>query len=59
VVKVMTMDPDPADRRPFVFSDVSLQGLFVWFTAAATILLFFYWNGLKDMAEAAARHLLT
>ncbi|MEQ8788194.1 MAG: NADH-quinone oxidoreductase subunit N [Pirellulaceae bacterium] len=59
VVKVMTMDPDPADRRPFSFSDVSLQGLFVWFTAAATVLLFFYWNGLKDVAEAAARHLLT
>jgi NADH-quinone oxidoreductase subunit N len=59
VVKVMTMDPDSPDRRPFTFSDVSLQGLFVWFTAAATVLLFFYWNGLKDLAEAAARHLLT
>ena len=59
VVKVMTMDPEPESRRPFAFSDVSLQGLYIWFTAAATVLLFFWWNGLKDMAEAAARHLLS
>jgi NADH-quinone oxidoreductase subunit N len=59
VVKVMTMDPEPENRPPFAFSDVSLQGLYVWFTAAATVLLFFWWNGLKDMAEAAARHLLS
>jgi NADH-quinone oxidoreductase subunit N len=59
IVKTMTMDPEPRERRPVAFSDVSLQGAYVWlFGALPTIVLFFAWNQLSEMADAAARHLL-
>jgi len=59
VVKTMTMDPEPRERRPIAFSDVSLQGAYVWlFGALPTVVLFFAWNQLSELANAAARHLL-
>jgi NADH-quinone oxidoreductase subunit N len=58
VVKVMTMDPEPADRVPFTFSSVSLQGAYVWLVTAPTVALFFFWDQLNLWAQAAASHLL-
>lgn len=58
VAKVMTMDPEPEDRRPFVFSDVSLQGAYVWFLTLPTALLMLNWDVLNRWAQAAAKYLL-
>jgi NADH-quinone oxidoreductase subunit N len=57
VAKVMTIDPEPAHRRPFVFSDVSLPGAFLWLITLPTIGLIINWNGLNQVAMAAARYL--
>jgi NADH-quinone oxidoreductase subunit N len=59
IVKTMTMDEPPLDRRPFVFADVSLQGVYIWLITAPTVLLILNWEGLKQWSEAAARFLLT
>jgi NADH-quinone oxidoreductase subunit N len=59
VVKVMTMEDEPEDRRPFVYSDVSLQSVFVWLLTAPTALLMLNWNVLNQWAQAAARQLLS
>ncbi|QDU95404.1 NADH-quinone oxidoreductase subunit N [Lignipirellula cremea] len=59
VVKTMTMDPEPENRRPFHFSSVSLQGMYVCAMAAAMVVLFIFWNGLSEAASAAARNLLS
>ena len=58
VVKVMTMDEEPADRPPFVYSEVSLQGAFVWLITAPTLLLILNWNVLSEWASAATLYLL-
>ena len=58
IVKVMTMDPEPEDRRPFVFPDVSLQGLFIWCLTLPTALLMLNWDVLNRWAQAAAKYLL-
>ncbi len=58
VAKVMTMDPEPEDRQPFVFSDVSLQGAYIWFLTLPTLLLMLNWDVLNRWAEAAATYLL-
>lgn len=58
VVKVMTMEEEPADRPPFVYSEVSLQGAFVWLVTAPTVLLILNWNGLSEWARAASLYLL-
>ncbi len=57
VIKTMTIDPEPADRVPFAFSDVSLPGAFVWAVTLPTILLFVFWSWLGDWALAAASSL--
>lgn len=57
VVKVMTLDPEPADRVPFDLPDV-LQRTYVVFCAAAVVFLFFSWEPLSIMARAAARSVL-
>jgi NADH-quinone oxidoreductase subunit N len=59
IVKTMTIDEPPANRRPFTFPDVSLQGVYIWFLTAPTLLLILNWEGLKRWSEAAARHLLS
>ncbi|MBC8355631.1 MAG: NADH-quinone oxidoreductase subunit N [Planctomycetes bacterium] len=58
VVKVMTMEEEPADRRPFVYPEVSLQGAFVWLVTAPTVLLMLNWNALSEWARVATEYLL-
>ena len=58
VVKVMTMEEQPADRPPFVYPEVSLQGAFVWLVTAPTLLLMLNWNVLSEWAHAATLYLL-
>jgi NADH-quinone oxidoreductase subunit N len=59
IVKTMTMDPEPEGRPPFSLSSVSLAGAYVWLVTAPTLVLFFAWDLLNQMAMAAARHLLS
>lgn len=57
VAKVMTIDEEPEDRRPFVFSDVSLSGAFLWLLVLPTVGLIVFWDGLSQLALAAAKNL--
>lgn len=57
VAKVMTIDEEPEDRRPFVFSDVSLSGAFLWLLVLPTVGLIVFWDGLSSLALAAAKNL--
>ncbi len=59
VVKVMTMEPEPEDRQPFVFSDVSGQGGFIWALTLPIVVFILYWDGISNWALAAARHLFS
>jgi len=59
VARVMLMDPEPDTRRPFTLSWVSLPGFYVVLIVVPVVFLFFFWNGLSEMAFAAARHLLS
>lgn len=59
VVKVMCIDEAPADRPPFVYSDVSLPGAFLWLITVPTALLIVSWSWLNELALAAARQLLS
>lgn len=58
IVKLMTIDEEPSDRRPFVYSEVSLQSMFVCLMTAPTLLLILNWEVLSRWANAAARYLL-
>ena len=57
VVKIMTIDDEPRDRRPFVFSDVSLASAFLWIITLPTLGLIINWEGLNRLAIAAAQQL--
>ena len=57
VVKVMTIDEEPAERLPLAWSDVSLAGAFLWLITLPTALLMINWNALSNWAHAAARYL--
>lgn len=57
VVKIMTIDEEPRDRRPFVFSDVSLASAFLWLITLPTAALMINWDGLNRLALAAASQL--
>jgi NADH-quinone oxidoreductase subunit N len=59
VVKVMTIDPEPADRPPLVYSDVSLAGAYLWLITLPTAGLIVTWDWLSEMANAAARNLIS
>jgi NADH-quinone oxidoreductase subunit N len=59
IVKTMTIDDPPLDRRPFAFSELSLQGAFVGLLTAPTLILILDWEGLKRWSEAAAQFLLS
>ena len=54
----MTIDPEPPDRPPVVFSDVSLAGAYLWLITLPTIGLIITWDWLSEMALSAARNLL-
>jgi NADH-quinone oxidoreductase subunit N len=58
IVKRMTMDDEPADRRPFVYSEISLQSVFVCVVTAPTLLLILNWEVLSRWATAAGKYLL-
>jgi len=55
VVKVMTIDPEPADRPPAEFSNVFLKGVFVATVTAPLLVLIFGWNWLYEWSLSAAR----
>jgi NADH-quinone oxidoreductase subunit N len=57
VVKVMTIDPEPPDRPPFAYSDVSLAGAYLWLITLPTLALMIYPGALNALATAAAEHL--
>jgi NADH-quinone oxidoreductase subunit N len=59
VVKVMTIDDEPRERLPLAWSDVSLAGAFLWMITLPTAVLIVNWNGLSNMAHAAARYLFS
>ena len=59
VVKVMTIDPEPADRPPLVYSDVSLAGAYLWLITLPTAGLIVTWDWLSELANAAARNLIS
>jgi NADH-quinone oxidoreductase subunit N len=59
VVKVMTIDDEPRDRPPLVYSDVSLAGAYLWMITLPTAGLIVAWDWLSDMAEAAGRNLIS
>ncbi|MFV1965554.1 MAG: NADH-quinone oxidoreductase subunit N [Pirellulaceae bacterium] len=59
VVKVMTIDPEPAHRTAFVYSEISLQGAFVFLLTVPTALFILNWDVLNRWAIEAARYLLT
>jgi NADH-quinone oxidoreductase subunit N len=54
VIRVMTMSPEPANRPPYAFSDVSIQGAFVWALTLPTLALILNWDGVAKWAEVAA-----
>ena len=58
VARVMIIEDEPADRPPFVYPEVSLQGAFVCLMTAPTILLMLNWEGLSQWATAATQYLL-
>jgi hypothetical protein len=55
----MTMDPEPRDRVPVPYADVSLPGLFLWAMTLPTALLIVSWDWLSQLTQAAARNLLS
>jgi NADH-quinone oxidoreductase subunit N len=59
VVKVMALDPEPAERLPFAFPIVSLPGMFLLAITLPTAGLMLNWEGLNKLCLAAARYLLT
>lgn len=59
LVKVMTLDPEPADRLPLDFSLVSLEGVYVVLVTAPVLLLGLGWDALHRWAAAAASTLLS
>jgi NADH-quinone oxidoreductase subunit N len=59
VVKVMTIDEEPRDRPPLVYSDVSLAGAYLWLITIPTAGLIVAWDWLSEMAQAAGRNLIS
>lgn len=59
VVKIMAMDPEPRDRVPLAYSDVSLAGLYLSVITLPTALLIVSWDWLSQVTQAAARNLLS
>ncbi len=52
VAKVMTIDEEPRDRRPFSFSDVSLQGRFLWMITLPTLGLMLSWESVAKLGSS-------
>ncbi|MBP86726.1 MAG: hypothetical protein CMJ64_08425 [Planctomycetaceae bacterium] len=58
IARVMVIEDEPADRQPFVYPEVSLQGAFVCLLTAPAVLLIFDWETLSQWAQAATQYLL-
>jgi NADH-quinone oxidoreductase subunit N len=58
VVKVMTMDPDPAARGPLALSLGTPPGMFLFAVTVPTAVLITCWGFLDQLALGAARQLL-
>lgn len=58
VARVLIIEEEPADRLPFVYPEVSLQGAFICLLTAPTVLLMLKWEWLSQWATAASQYLL-
>lgn len=58
VVKVMTIDPEPATRVPVNFPLVSLSGAYLALITAPILLLIVSWNWIYELARVAAQQLM-
>jgi NADH-quinone oxidoreductase subunit N len=59
LVKIMTLDPEPADRLPVKFSLISPAGVFVVLMTLPIVALGVGWDALNRWAQAAAQTLLS
>lgn len=57
VIKVMTIDPPSEERGPTSVPMLSLSGIYVALVTAPVLLLIIQWDGLREMAMTACRHL--
>lgn len=57
VVKIMTIDPEPADRLPVNVSVLSPAGLYLVLLTLPVVVLGIWFNGLNEKAQDAARGL--
>ena len=58
VVKVMSIDPEPATRVPINFPLVSLSGAYLALITAPVLLLMLSWEWINALARAAAQQLM-
>ena len=59
VIKVMTIDPEPAGRVPINFSAISAEGVYVVLITLPVVILGVWWDPLNRWAQTAAAHLLS
>jgi NADH-quinone oxidoreductase subunit N len=59
VIKVMTIDPEPAGRVPHSFSAISAEGVYVVLITAPVVILGVWWDPLNRWAQMAASNLLS
>lgn len=59
VVKVMIIDPEPADRLPVEFPMVSPRGAYLAVVVLPVLLLGIWWDGLNQLARAATSQLFS
>jgi NADH-quinone oxidoreductase subunit N len=59
VVKLMTMGDEPDHRPPMAIPFFSLRNAYLMLLTAPVVGLIIYWEGISEMAIAAARFLLT
>lgn len=57
VIKVMTIDDEPRDRRPFVMPEVSLAGLYTMAITFPTVALILCWELILQPCQSAAHQL--
>ena len=58
IVKVMTMDPEPANRSPFVHPIGFLQGFYICLITVPTVGWIVCWDLLSAWSNSSASHLL-
>ncbi len=59
VVKIMIIDPEPANRLPIEFPMVSMRGAFLAVVVLPVLLLGIWWDGLNQLARAATEKLFS